>query len=261
MNHVNSSPTETIGSSFKDVKIRTSSATDEVVLKFQQLLLNGELVPGDKLPTEPELARIFGVGRSTIREALSVLTYLGIFETLVAKGTFVKGSNDIYREAIAWSILLQPKDIDYLLDYREAIEAHSIRHVVTNFKSDPEKIDEMIDRLAQLCDDMDRYALALDYEQLDLADLHFHQTIVEAGGNPHFTSILDLLSSVFLSYTREISQMRQQTGSIRNLAEEHRLYFPAIRSGDPMVAQNAVFTHMQMVRGLVAAVAETKETT
>ena len=236
----------------KDLKIRTRSATDQVVLKFQELLLSGELKPGDKLPTEPELAKMFGVGRSTIRESLSVLTYLGIFETLVAKGTYVKASNEIYREAIAWSILLQPKDIEYLLDYREAIEAHSIRHVVSNYQSSPERIEELIERLAQLCDDMDRYAMASDYENLDLADFHFHQAIVEAGGNPHFISILDLLSSVFLSYTREIAKMRFERGSIKTLAEEHRLYFPAIRSGNVIVAQKAVFDHLQMVRGLLS---------
>ena len=137
----------------KDLKIKTLSATEQVVRKFRELLLSGNLTPGDKLPTEPELAKMFGVGRSTIREALSVLTYLGIFETLVAKGTYVKASNEIYKEAIAWSVLLQPKDMEYLLDYREAIEAHSIRHVVNNHKSKPDQIEELIDRLSQLCDD------------------------------------------------------------------------------------------------------------
>jgi DNA-binding FadR family transcriptional regulator len=236
----------------KDLRIQTRSAADEVVLRFQELLFNGELKPGDKLPTEPELAQMFGVGRSTVREALRVLTYLGIFETLVAKGTYVRASTEIYKEAMTWSFLVQPKEIGYMLDHREAIEVHSIRQVAKRYRSNPGQIEDLVRRLAQLCDDMDRYAAASDYEQLDLADFQFHQAIVEASGNPYFISIFDLLSSGFFTYTREIAKMRFEQGSIKQQAEEHRLYFPAIRSGNVIVAQKAVFDHMQMVRGLLS---------
>lgn len=53
---------------------------DDVVNQIQQKISTGTILPGDKLPPEPELMQLFNVGRSTIREAVRVLVHAGLLE-------------------------------------------------------------------------------------------------------------------------------------------------------------------------------------
>lgn len=70
-------------------KIKNKSVVQTVVDSITKAIINGELRPGDKIPTEMELADSFGVGRNSIREAIKILVYYGILEIRRAEGTFV----------------------------------------------------------------------------------------------------------------------------------------------------------------------------
>lgn len=71
-------------------KIKNKSVVQTVVDSITKAIINGELRPGDKIPTEMELAESFGVGRNSIREAIKILVYYGILEIRSAEGTFAK---------------------------------------------------------------------------------------------------------------------------------------------------------------------------
>ena len=66
--------------------------------KIKELIASGEYTTGGRLPTEQEMAERFGVGRSSIREAIKTFNYLGVLESKTAKGTFVCDSNSISSE-------------------------------------------------------------------------------------------------------------------------------------------------------------------
>ncbi len=231
----------------RDLRVRSDSVTEKIMDRFKQLLLEGTFAPGDKLPTESELASLFGVGRSSIREALRVFTYLGIFETRVPKGTFVKAGTEIYQDAISWSFLLQPKEISHTMEYREAIEAQSIRTLAERHREDPELVEKTLSALEALCRDMTRNTHEFDYEQLNRADYEFHLQVVRGGGNPYFVTIFDLLSSFLATTTREITKRRVLNDDIVDVGADHRHYLPAIRSGNPAEAEEAVHSHMRLV--------------
>ena len=74
--------------------------------KIKELIASGEYTTGGRLPTEQEMAERFGVGRSSIREAIKTFNYLGVLESKTAKGTFVCDSNSISSETLTWAILL-----------------------------------------------------------------------------------------------------------------------------------------------------------
>lgn len=67
--------------------IQASSVVDSVVSRLVSAIMSGELKPGMKIPTEPDLVKAFGVGRSTIREAIRILVSYGILEVRRADGT------------------------------------------------------------------------------------------------------------------------------------------------------------------------------
>ncbi len=74
----------------KDTIIKRLSLADEVAGRLQEKIALGEYAIGEKLPTEPELMVVFGVGRSTIREAVRNLSNAGLVRVQQGLGTFVE---------------------------------------------------------------------------------------------------------------------------------------------------------------------------
>ena len=70
--------------------IRQQTVVTQVMGEMRNLIASGAYVPGDRIPTEKELAERFGVGRSSIREAIKIFNYLGILSSKAALGTFVR---------------------------------------------------------------------------------------------------------------------------------------------------------------------------
>jgi GntR family transcriptional repressor for pyruvate dehydrogenase complex len=70
--------------------IRRSSAPEMVAEQIINKIACGELAPGSRLPAQRDLARMLGVGRSSVREAINALVVMGYLEPLQGKGTFIK---------------------------------------------------------------------------------------------------------------------------------------------------------------------------
>ena len=86
-------------------KIKNKSVVQTVVDSITKAIIAGELKPGDKIPTELELAESFGVGRNSIREAIKILVYYGILEIRRAEGTFVcNGFNKIMIDPMVYGV-------------------------------------------------------------------------------------------------------------------------------------------------------------
>ncbi|MEJ2560121.1 MAG: GntR family transcriptional regulator, partial [Anaerolineae bacterium] len=74
---------------------------------MKELILNRKLGPGDRLPSERELALEFGVSRASIREAIKALTALGLLETRIGDGTYVRPNlGESVLEPLSWAVLL-----------------------------------------------------------------------------------------------------------------------------------------------------------
>jgi GntR family transcriptional regulator, transcriptional repressor for pyruvate dehydrogenase complex len=83
---------------FKNVQQRKLG--DQVIQQLQEKISLGELKPGDKIPTEAELMSMFGVGRSTIREAVRVLVNAGLLEVRQGDGTYVLDRTKRYKGTV-----------------------------------------------------------------------------------------------------------------------------------------------------------------
>jgi DNA-binding FadR family transcriptional regulator len=80
-------------------KVRQKTIVEQVMDQFKDLIASGQLRPHDKIPTESELAQMFGIGRSSVREAIKIFQYLGILEASPRKGTFVATTQRLHRGA------------------------------------------------------------------------------------------------------------------------------------------------------------------
>src|SRR6266568_1859611 len=103
-------------------KVHKRDTADIIAAQIMQLIRDGTLKPGSKLPTESDLIKQFGVGRSSVREAKRVLTAKGIIESAAGRGTLVRElgpdvlDGDLLQALLARETLVELQEVRDLLD-------------------------------------------------------------------------------------------------------------------------------------------------
>src|SRR5688572_393202 len=90
------------------------------------LISRGALKPGDRIPSEKQLCERFGVGRTSVREALRSLAVMGILTSHAGDGTYVSEDSSRYLEkALQWGLLLDRKMVHDLVETRLMLECQT----------------------------------------------------------------------------------------------------------------------------------------
>ncbi len=150
--------------------------THLLVQRFQQLLSDGLLAPGVKLPSERELATSFGVARSSLRQALKVLEIMGVITQKVGDGSYLNKD--------ASAVLAVPMDFLFLLDdtsLQELVEMRLMVEPGLAAKAAERASADDIALLRQSVVDLEHSKR--DRMKLVASDLMFHRAIFQASGN------------------------------------------------------------------------------
>jgi len=226
-------------------KFKQQTIVQQVMDEVKNMIASGQLKPGDKFPTETELSQMFGIGRSTVREAIKIFQYLGILNSSTRKGTFVCDYSNISVEAITWSILLRTNEIFELVELRDIIEARSVAVLAKKVRSDPEGtksiIRELENQISRMSEALDRYSM----DDLSDADYEFHRIMVESCNNGVFSSIYETLRSFMREEIRKTNVL--EAARSRGFAE-HKMILDSIRTGDPIEAAKAFQEHIEGIR-------------
>ena len=198
--------------------ISQSTVVSQVMARMKKLIASGRYHPGDKLPTEQELAQSFGVGRSSIREAMKVFQHLGVLESKAAKGTFLRDRANISLEAITWALLLGDDDMKDVLELREAIESICFRKLAVSVSEDTAAGGETLGLLREQIVAMRTAARQGDAESLASADYRFHEIIIAAGGNRLFSAVYRTLQAFM---RQEIAKSYESMESLEEAADDH----------------------------------------
>ncbi|MFP4432706.1 MAG: FadR/GntR family transcriptional regulator [Spirochaetaceae bacterium] len=198
--------------------ISQNTVVSQVMARMKKLIASGHYRPGDKLPTEQELAQSFGVGRSSIREAMKVFQHLGVLESKAAKGTFLRDRANISLEAITWALLLGDDDMKDVLELREAVESICFRKLAVSVSGDTAAGDETLQLLREQIEAMRTAARQGDAESLALADYRFHEIIIAAGGNRLFSAVYRTLQAFM---RQEIAKSYESMASLEEAADDH----------------------------------------
>ncbi|MDR1587179.1 MAG: GntR family transcriptional regulator [Treponema sp.] len=169
--------------------IQQKTVVAQVMEKIRELITSGLYKPGDKIPTEQELAERFGIGRSSVREAVKIFQYLGILESRVPKGTFLCNRSQISTEAISWSILLGDDDMWEILELRQVIEEAAFLSVMTRYIRDAQSCRTVIQGLEGEIGNMKSALAEGSLEKLTLADYNFHGLIIREGNFWNFSGL------------------------------------------------------------------------
>jgi GntR family transcriptional repressor for pyruvate dehydrogenase complex len=217
-------------------------AYESIVLHVQQLVEEGALKPGDKLPSERDLGERFGVGRSSVRDAIRILEVKGIVRSRQGGGTVVQSlSPDSLVSLFADIVIRKRALVDELMDVRRIIEPALAARAAVN--ASPEQIAELKEILARQRDKVRRGEPAVE------EDFRFHNAIARAAGNSVVLAVLDTLINL-LAETRQ--RTLQVTGRPEVSLAGHRRVLRAIERRSPEAAEDAMRRHIGAIAGLIA---------
>ncbi len=207
--------------------------SSEVTRRLLDYLTSGQIQPGERLPSERQLAETLGVGRSHVRQAIKSLAVLGLIDVRQGDGTYLKRTDSpLLPLAIEWGLLLGAKQS------RDLVEARSYLEVVVAELAASRRTDEQLASMRTQLEIMQRTA---DNEEFVEADVAFHLHITEAAGN---RSLLQMMRSIRSLLEVWISRVAHAPGSRPATWAEHAAVFEAIARGDPAGARAAMEGHM-----------------
>ena len=108
--------------------VKRATVAETIVAQVKDLIIDGQLIAGQKLPSERELAEEFSVGRSSVREATSALVALGVAQARQGEGVFIRPDfPESVINSMDWSALMLRGQIADLIETRRAIELAIVR--------------------------------------------------------------------------------------------------------------------------------------
>jgi Transcriptional regulators len=211
------------------------TACDDIIQEFTVMIKKGLLKVNDKLPSERDLAEQFGVGRSTVREALKSMTVMGLLEARPGEGTFVRNiDSESFKQLLQWSFFLNPAPIEEMVELRTLIELRMVE------KAAQYRTEDHLKKLQESIVNMKK-SLTNPMESKNY-DLSFHLTIGNASGNKLLFNLLELIR---LSLEEWFGHVLQERDFAENTIKEHELIYEAIKNQDQAAAVQHMTTHLE----------------
>ena len=217
--------------------IDNTSVVQKVIDQLTLAMIHKELHPGDKIPTEIELAESLGVGRNSVREAIKILVSFGVLEIKRPEGTFVtSGFSDKMMDPLLYGIILDESDsMDSLKELREWIDIGML--LLAAKKSNKEDILRLERALHVLEDNMKHGDDAAAFD----ADNVFHNVMAEITHNPLFAKIGSLVRLLTYEIRRRTFQNMTKTKDSREeMVQVHYEIFDAIRTKNTNKAREII---------------------
>lgn len=221
--------------------VAKSTLADEVAQRVTQLIQGGTYEAGDRLPTINEMARRFGVGHPTLREALKKLEALGVVEIKHGSGVYVRDyrdvllmSNPIFTGEVSKKMMLD------LIEARIPIEVESV--VLAAQHATDEHFERMQELLAKAGEHLD------DDVVLSTNNMAFHREVAVASGNAVLAQLLDVMSTLFDQEQRTILNIH---GSREKDHAEHLGILEALQERDAPLAEERMRDHLEGVRDVL----------
>ena len=219
-------------------EITIESPADKISRQIRELIISGQLKPGDRLPPERKLAEKLGVGRTYVREALQKLEFYGILKTLPQSGTVVAGMGITALEGLISDILqLENSDFASLVETRVLLETHAATLAAKR------RTPEDIINIQKALDAYERKVLR--EEQAVEEDLLFHLKIAEASKNSVLRSLMLIITPDIVNSFIKLDVCKD--GRFHRALEEHKVILDHIAGQQPELAAEAMRTHLKDV--------------
>jgi GntR family transcriptional repressor for pyruvate dehydrogenase complex len=216
--------------------------TDQV----KQLILDGKLKVGDKLPSTKQMSEQFGVGRSTTREALSALKAMGLIDIRQGGGCRVIRNAPVEMELPELaSLRLNRETVLELLEAREALEVSGAAIAAVK------RTDEDLKQLGDLIEEMKR--TVGDETEGERLDLQFHLTLAKATHNSIMVRLFESIMNYIETAIHDIRRVELYASEAvaERLYKEHSAIYEAIEQQDAECAADRMKQHLQHIESIV----------
>lgn len=204
---------------------------------MRQALSAGDWKPGERIPTERELAQRFKAARNTVRRALKVLQDEGWLFREIGRGTFVTRAADRGGDLVRRIETASPVEI---MEVRLMVEPQAAE--LATARANGAELDAMEQCLVQ-------GEAALTVADFEMWDGLFHQTLVAACRNQLLIDIYDAINSVRRqAHWAALKERTMTEARRRNVEQQHRRIVGAMRARDAALAAQEMLRHLQDVR-------------
>ncbi|MGI6031337.1 MAG: FadR/GntR family transcriptional regulator [Eubacteriales bacterium] len=182
-------------------RIKRANVSDQVLSQMKRMLADGEWAPGDRLPSEKELADGFGVSRVTVRQALQQLYAWGLVETRLGEGSFVRQPQaGDYVNGLLPVVYLGQRSLLEALEFRQTIEPKTAQLAAARMT------EEDVDQLEHMYRQMQ--AVKEDHAAFGKVDLEFHLALSRMTRNSLLIATNSLVGEVLGAAMQRIIEVR-----------------------------------------------------
>ncbi len=217
-----------------------------IVQRFSNLIREGALKPGERLPSERVLAEQFHVSRSSVREAIRSLELQGLVVSKRGSGTFINTDNlESMVALIASTLNTGSGTLKHIFEMRHILEPQIA--ALAAQRAGQHETDEMETILETQSEEVHRGGTGVD------ADTAFHFSLAAA---THNSALMKVVSAVEDILHRSRDESLQEPGRSQRSLDSHRDILKMIQAGDAEGARRAMEHHLSMVEPAAAAVGD-----
>ena len=213
-----------------DIQKIQNNAVQQIIDAFTQQLIEGNLRPGDQIPTEVELSEKFGVARNTTREAIKILVAMGVLEIRRPVGTFVcKGFVEPMLSPLVYGVILgSGNSYDELMDLREIMETGTMLTVIRN--AGDEEIAALSEQLSALEAACRKKSPSV--EEVFECDNAFHEAVMALAHNHIVEQIAATVRIMTHEMRHESVELMVSSGRAEELYLAHEKLFRILTERD-----------------------------
>lgn len=213
--------------------IQRPSVGEQVSEQLKAQLLEGKWKPGEKIPSENELAQAFGVSRVSVREALMRLSSLGLLESKFGGGSYVREfTPGLNMSAIVPAAYLDTGSVLEVIEFRQVVEVKTAGLAAR--RATPEDVESLETILAEM------HRVKEMPQEFAEADLNFHLELARISGNSLLIETMNVIRSILGQTMQYIIRQRGHTQGL----SYHRLLIDAIAGHDEKMTMRIMEEHI-----------------
>ncbi|HLI34141.1 MAG TPA: FadR/GntR family transcriptional regulator [Terriglobia bacterium] len=216
--------------------VKKMDVTHLVVERLRMLLERGILKPGSKLPPEPDMCKLLGVSRPSLRQAYKALDILGVIRAVPGDGTYINESTSkMLSVPLTFLMLMKKISLDDVFEFRILLEVDLARRAAS-------RVSEA--EMAAMKALLETMAASLSEEQKEAyleAEYEFHNCIARAARNPLLLEVISMVSGLLWETRKELVNFVPSRSE--DFKEHHRIY-EAITARNPEAAGDAMRQHL-----------------
>jgi GntR family transcriptional repressor for pyruvate dehydrogenase complex len=222
-------------------QVQSRKLSDDIMEQLESMILDGRLLPGQKLLSERTLAEQFAVSRPSVREAIQKLENKNLVDRKQGGGTFVKPRlNELITDPLLLLLSDKPEMQFDLLEFRHALEGMAAYYAA--LRGQPEDYQALESALDALPDD------STDKSQQAIALVNFYLTMANAAHNMVLQHVMRSLQSMLQdNIQRNLEVLTKHTDAAQDINRQRRNIVQAILAGDPEQARKASNEHLAFI--------------